>query len=286
MQDSRKTALLKSFKHRMVSLGVSWLPKKKSTKDTSIEILNKLKDIEEKLKVLEDRLKSVEVKSHLSLEDQLFFGLVFSLLLLVVTFPSVGDMASFLEGFELFASNALSMTYATKLMLVTSLFGSSGYRYYGAIRKSQYAQYQSIHFLLVGICGFLLLVTFVFLGQFLFQIIGENMLTVLSLIFILVGFGLGILEKAILDFYQTIGQIKRKNIRVEASLWFLQIGVGMFIMSFVLINLRAIFILPYPSITSIIIVLVSFFVPFFIIMKKRMKIDHMYERICKRLRQS
>lgn len=263
------------------------MSKKRSTKDISIKIMNKLKDIEDRLKTLEGRLEGIEAKSNLSLDDQLFFGLVFSLLLLVITFPSIADMVSFFESSELFASSDPSITYAIKMMLIVSLLGSSGYRYYGAIRKSQYAQYQSIHFLLAGICGFSLTVIIVFLGELFFHFFGDNTLTILSLILILIGFGFGVLERVILDFYQTIGQIERKGkIKVEASLWFILIGLTMFIMSFIFVNLRITCILPYPSITGYIVLLVSFLVPFYLIMKNRVKIDSMYEKICRRLRGS
>lgn len=264
------------------------MPKKKSTEDKPAEILNKLKGIEEKLGTLEDRLHTIEEKSHLNLEDQLFFGLVFSLLILVITFPSINDMVRFFEDIPLTSSNAFSNAFALKLFLIVTLFPASIYRYYGAIRKSQFAQYQSIRSLLYTSFFFVFIIIFVFLGQFLYQIVGENMLSILSFILILLALGLGVVEKMILDFYQSIGQLTvDKYVRVDASLSLLVIGMCFFILSFTFVTLTKFFVLPFPSITPYIILLVSFLLPFYLIVwRYGVKIDRMYERICERWRKS
>ena len=235
---------------------------------------------------MEDRIKSNEAESHLGLEDQLFFGLVFSLLLLVITFPSINDMVSLFENIPLISSSAYSYAYSIKFILIVPLFPASVYKYYGAIRKSQSAQYQSVSFLLLASFGFLFMILFVFLGQFLDQIFGENMLTILFLILILLGLVLGVIEKMILDFYYSIRQLTvDKYNRVEASLWFLSMAVGFFISSFILITFTKFFVLPFPSITPFMIILVSFLLSYYLILRRyKVKIDRMYEKICKRWR--
>lgn len=264
------------------------MPKKKSTRDKPIEILSKLKDIEEKLETLEDRVKSIEVKSHLNLEDQLFFGLVFSLLLLVITFPSINDMVNLFENIPLISSGAYSYAYSIKFILIAPLFPASVCKYYGAIRKSQSAQYHSIRLLLLASFGFLFMIVVVFLGQFLYQVIGGDMLPTLFLILILLGLGLGVIEKRILYFYHSIGQLTLdKYIRVDACLFLLWMGTSFFIWSFTLITLTKFFVLPFPSITFTIILLLSFVLPYYLIVRRyRVKIDRMYERICERWRKS
>lgn len=264
------------------------MSKKKSEKDIPTEILNKIKDIEEKLETLEDQIKGIEVKSHLNLEDQLFFGLVFSLLILVITFPSINDMVSFFEDIPLTSSNAFSTAFSLKLFLIVTLFPASLYRYYGAIRKSQFAQYQSIRSLLFTSFFFVFMIIFVFLGQFLYEIVGENMLSILSLILILLALGLGVAEKMILGFYHSIGQLTvDKYLRVEASHWLLVLGMCLFILSFTFVTLTKFFVLPFPSVTPHIIVLVSFLLPSYLIMwRYRVKIDRIFEKICERIRKS
>jgi len=264
------------------------LPKKKSTMDRSIEVLNKLKEIEKRLETLEDRIKSIEVESRLGLEDQLFFGLVFSLLILVITFPSINDMASFFEDIPLISSNAFSYAYSIKLTLIVLLFPASVFKYYGAIRKSQFAQYHSIRILLLASFFFVFMIIFIFLGQFLSQIVGENVLPILFFALILLGLGLGVIEKRVLYFYHSIGQLTLdKYIRVNACLFVLSMGTSFFIFSFTLITLAEFFALQFSFIIFIISLIVSFTLPFYlIVLRYAVKIDLMYERICKRWRKS
>ena len=273
-----------------ISLRVSLLPKKRSERDTPIsEMLNKLGQLEEKLRALEEKLKGIEKESHLTLEDQLFFGLVFSLLLLVITFPSVTDMVSFFEGFELVKINPFLLTYAIKSMLVLTLFSSSGSRYYGAIKKSQPAKSLSLKSILLGIYGLVLEIVYLYGGTFLFQTIGEDMFPFLFLSFIitLIALYLGVIEKMILNFYQTIGQITLdKYMKVEASLWFLWFGICTVVLSLHLIAIRMFWTVPPSIITILSAYLISFLLPFYLIVRYRVKIDHIFEKICRRLRGS
>ncbi len=261
------------------------LPRKKSTRNINIEILDKLQEIKEKLGILEDRLTSIEKRSHLSLEDQLFFGLVFSLFILFITFPSTTDMIEFFEAFEL-VHFPVMLTYGIKLMLITTLFLSSGLRYYGAIRKSQLAISISVKALLIGIYGFVLEIAYIFPGSFIFQILGEKMLLLVSsLIITLLALGLGVVEKAILDFYKTIGQIEKpEHSMVEASIMFLFFGVGSMILSLGLFVIEIFWVVPPSFITSVSVLVMSYVISFLIIFRNRMKIDSMYEKICERLR--
>jgi len=81
-------------------------------------------------------------------------------------------MVSLFEDMPLVSSNAFSFAYSIKFMLIVTLFPASVYKYYGAIRKSQFAQYQSIRFLLLASFSFVFVIVIVFLGQFLHQIVG------------------------------------------------------------------------------------------------------------------
>lgn len=215
--------------------------------------LKKLEDIEKRLGILEDRIKSLEVESHLGLEDQLFFGLVFSLLLLVITFPSINDMVSLFEDMPLVSSNAFSYAYSIKFVLIVPLVPACICKYYGAIRRSQFAQYQSIGLLLLASFFFVFMIVFVFLGQLLSQIVGENMLPILFFTLILLGLGLGVIEKSVLYFYHSIGQLTLdKYIRVNACLFLLWMGTSFFIFSFTLITLPVFFALQFSFIIFII----------------------------------
>ena len=132
------------------------------------------------------------------------------------------------------------------------------------------------------------MIVVVFLGQSLFQIIGEGMLPILFAILILLGLELGVVEKMILDFYYSIGQLTvDKYNRVEASLSFLSMDIGFFISSFILVTLTKFFVLPFPSITPFMIMLLSFLLPYYLILwRYKVKIDRMYEKICERWRKS
>gem|GEM_PF-6141415 len=105
---------------------------------------------------------------------------------------------------------------------------------------------------------------------------------------ILLALGLGVVEKMILDFYHSIGQLTvDKYVRVEACLWCLWMSIGFFILSFTLVTLTKFFVLPFPSITPFIIMLVSFLLPYYLILwRYQVKIVRLYERICERWRKS
>ena len=113
------------------------MPKKKTPSEDSDKISSELAEIQEKLGSLEEHLRNVEDKSRLGLDDQLFFGLVFSLFLLFVTFPSMQDLINFCMNFELLASASDRIAYTVKSVLIIMLFVSSIYRYHGAIMKQR-----------------------------------------------------------------------------------------------------------------------------------------------------
>jgi hypothetical protein len=178
----------------------------------------------EKLKHIENRLRRIEEDAQHGIEDQFFFGIVFSLLLLFITLPTT-ELASFLESFRFLEISLFSSDLAAKTAEGVRYFGilfmllSALLRYHGALsekRLSKSERYYSIFFFLMGL-------------EFLIFIFGMNVSSVLSVQIgsVNVEFGIFVLgiafltmvkiEKKILNFYASKGLIHKKHTEPDIS---------------------------------------------------------------------
>ena len=111
---------------------------KKDEKETvEGQILSKLKAIEkrfdERLSKVESSLKKIDESSKLTTEDQLFFGIVFTLFIFFLQFPEF-DLCTVFENFGVIVEPAKGIL-TTKMVLMLFLVISSGARYLTALTK-------------------------------------------------------------------------------------------------------------------------------------------------------
>lgn len=173
-------------------------------------------------------------KSLLSLEDQLFFGMVFSLLLLAVTFPTIEDLTSLFVWFTVNPDSALRTAQSIKAFLIGGLLASSFLRYYGCIKGTKKFRrftldfkFLSIEILILSSCFFLApLVTTAFSSWI--TKINPFLGFFSALTAMLVFLGIGVLEKRWVSLYAKIGQTEQKS-SSEFYLAFFCVALGIFI---------------------------------------------------------
>jgi len=112
---------------------------KKEKKETiEGQILSKLKAMEkrfdERLGAVEFSLKKIRESSILTIEDQLFFGIVFTLLILSLQLPEF-DVCTVFESFGIVVEPTKGII-TTKIVLIMFLILSSGFRYLTALVKN------------------------------------------------------------------------------------------------------------------------------------------------------
>jgi hypothetical protein len=109
--------------------------KNKENKDGKIEeqFVRALHSLESKVESLEATLKENEKSSNLLNEDQLFFGLVLSLALLLLTIPTF-DVSVFFENFG-FKIQATEGVISARVFLIAALIFAAGCRYSVALAR-------------------------------------------------------------------------------------------------------------------------------------------------------
>ncbi len=110
----------------------------RSKKDTdektnSSQILSKLKAIEDRIRAIESSLKNIEESSFLTTDDQLFFGLVFALLLFSITLPEL-DVGTLFASFGV-KIEVTKGIITTKFSFILLLILASGARYFTTFAK-------------------------------------------------------------------------------------------------------------------------------------------------------
>lgn len=101
------------------------------------QILSKLENLEkrfdERISEVESSLKRIDESSVLTTEDQLFFGIVFTLLILFLQLPEF-DVCTVFESFGVIVEPSKGIL-TTKMVLIMFLIFSSGARYLTALIK-------------------------------------------------------------------------------------------------------------------------------------------------------
>ena len=177
-------------------------------------------DLLKKIKSLERRLKKIERDSRIGLEDQLFFGLVVSITLLLISVRSTELATLFEYLWKLPIETALSMAEQIRNFGIVSLVSASILRYYGAVKPHKGARLASFE-CLIGSFNFFL---FIFVPRLL-----SNVLVIFELLsFQLALFGLFLVyltmglfvEGKILRFYKEKKLIPKKYTEPFVSLLF------------------------------------------------------------------
>jgi hypothetical protein len=98
----------------------------------------------ERLKRIERKVNKLRRESSAGLEDQLFFGVIISLVIFAVTL-SISDIASFFQSF-IILSNTQAETFSqtVKYTAILCLILSGLFRYYGAVRPHKGARLWSL----------------------------------------------------------------------------------------------------------------------------------------------
>lgn len=188
-------------------------------------------DTDEKLQGIDGRLRSIERALKSSAEEQLFFGIAFSLLVLFITLP-MNDVISFLRNilplsYDLAAKSAIGIRGVGIVFALSASF----LRYYGSMCGEQTCKrtrYFSILSLLMGFEFFILIV-----GQNTFYGIavrtplasisfGTLLMTIIFAIIFL-------FEKRMLDFYTSRRLIIKSEAVPVVSLFFLFLTAAMFV---------------------------------------------------------
>jgi hypothetical protein len=132
------------------------MPKKEKKKTIEGQILSKLENMEkrfaERISNIETSLKRIDESSILATDDQLFFGFVFSLALLILTLPEF-DVCTLFESFG-FKIEGTSATITTKNVTVVTLIIASIARYFvtfvkGDVKKNKLRIF-SVNFLIAS----------------------------------------------------------------------------------------------------------------------------------------
>lgn len=112
-------------------------------------------ELVKRIKNIEKKLAEIERESKVGLEDQLFFGLVVSLALFVMTLP-LTDLASFFQNvIGIKNTTAWSLSETIRNATIVSLLLSILLRYYGAVKPHKGARLLSFLCLIVSLDSFL-----------------------------------------------------------------------------------------------------------------------------------
>lgn len=215
------------------------------------------KSIEERTRDLKELSETIDRKSYLGVEDQLFFGFVFSLLILAITFPTTEDITTFFRNIGLGLGTALHVARSLKVGLICGLLASSFCRYYGFIKGKKRIgrfvidlKFTSIELLIFCLCLLLLNVIISAYGSWVVEV---NALLVFTSagIAMLVFWYIGVLERKWISLYTKIGQIEQEY---TENIWipFFCVSMGIFI-TYIIVVVRAflnalnIFYIPFNS---------------------------------------
>jgi len=184
------------------------------------------------LERIEERLRRIERDIKASSEDQIFFALVFSLAVLLVTLP-FGDLKQFFQDFsKLTPENSASIAQAIKSGSVVCLVASSAVRYYGIIvgrvRPSKTARALSLEFLMLAWNAFLF--SFVVSAVFNLQIIfGLMTIFVAAIAALIVFIGMTWVERKVLSFYASRYFILKRDVTPFASNAFQWLALSLYL---------------------------------------------------------
>jgi hypothetical protein len=198
------------------------------------------------IKALKKRLKQIEKASRRDVDDQLFFGIVFSFLLLFITIPT-SDVVLFLEKLGVPLEYAPQTTNGIKAIGIGSMLISSLFRYQGALldkRTSMKKRYHSIASMFFGFYFMLFLIVANTSTQLILSLGGmwiSMPLPLLGLIYFVLGF----FERKILEFYNSKNLIMEKDTKSDISIAFSVLSFSLF-SSIILVNQVSIFV-PFLS---------------------------------------
>lgn len=170
--------------------------------------------VNEKLEDIDGKLKDIEKAFKSSSEEQLFFGIAFSLLVLFITLP-MNDAVNFLQNlFSLSYDLATKSAIGIRAVGIVFALAASLLRYYGSMCREHTSKRMRLFSILSLLMGF----------EFFIFIIGQNtfwgiairttwVIIPLGTLLMTIVFGfIFLLEKRMLDFYVS----KRLIIRSEA----------------------------------------------------------------------
>jgi len=179
-------------------------------------------DISRELHDIKDQLNRIEKQSRFGSEDQFFFAISFSLLILFLTLP-MNDAMAFLTNFGLSDKLAISTANGIRGIGIIAALAASLLRYYGSMSNEHICKEKRVQSITTLLMGFWF---FVF-------IIGANAFSSLSyaISLVTIPFGvmilaflyvvLGILEKRLLSFYASKHLIQKSDVIPVASITFL-----------------------------------------------------------------
>jgi len=190
-----------------------------------------MKKLIEKIKELESKIVRLEKESRTGLEDQLFFGVIISLVVFIITLP-LTEVTSFFHNFtgfslDLASSTAESVRYSGLLCLILA----SATRYYGAVsdpRTSKRFRLHSLLFLIMGWDFFL----FIFVVNASLNVawsLGPMSLPVASIILFFTYFLMIFFERKAQNFYASRELIFKKDVDPIVSKSFLALTMGFYI---------------------------------------------------------
>lgn len=113
-------------------------------------------ELVKRIRKIEKKLAKIEKESKVGLEDQLFFGLVVSLALFVMTLPLAELSSLFQSVFRLDYTIASDLSESIRNISIVCLLSSIFLRYYGAVKPHKGARLWSFLCLLASFDFFLL----------------------------------------------------------------------------------------------------------------------------------
>jgi len=123
----------------------------KNSDEISREYARQVNEIKNTLDIVIKRLEELEKSTKLDLDHQLFFGLVFSLLLVLFTFPTQSQLIDIFEKF-ITIEESVFLAQLFRWFLIFCLIFSSIFRYIGAVlKKTSFILYSIIFFIEGGI---------------------------------------------------------------------------------------------------------------------------------------
>jgi len=190
------------------------------------------------------KLEEIEKKNRQNLEDQLFIGLIISLALLFVTFPSLADFSLFFQKYlNAPLESADSWALALKIFFVIGFFFSALSRYYGAIQNSEKWRYWSIEALFFIISYLIAGILIGGIGAGLIEVRANELFMLILTVLVVATYLVGLLERKILQFYLEMGQIKSGDLLplvhivfMSIALWFLILSIGLYLLDLIIIT--------------------------------------------------
>jgi hypothetical protein len=246
------------------------MAKRKKTEDEMLE----------KIKELENKIDSQKTESLRSNEDQLFFGVIISLLVLFVTLP-ITDISSFLESvFKVNQDIALTDAGYIKYVGIIAFLVSTLTRYCAVVSEldvSKKFRYASFEALWLGLNIIILTIT-INLFTTLSPQFGLLGLTITFLILTLIFLGMLLLEGYILKIYVSKELILKKHSFPYASLVLLSTVLGIEI-AYVVEIFAMIFGVPFsiPRFLLVYIIVEALIISLSLIKRNLVKLKQDYE---------